>query len=103
MRVAALEAERDEIEVAIAEVVPPAVEFHPNAANAYRDKIRNLKQALAESDQDSRVAAHEAIREIVEKVVVYPRGRYKPVQIDIYGLTRRPAQDFREGGRTPRV
>ncbi|WP_024342654.1 hypothetical protein [Bradyrhizobium japonicum] len=59
--------------------------FTPNAANAYRNKIRNLKQALAESDEDSRVAAHEAIREIVEKVVIHPRGRYKPVQIDIYG------------------
>ncbi|WP_321176614.1 hypothetical protein [Bradyrhizobium sp. USDA 3256] len=84
-RLAALEAERDEIEAAIADVVPPAVEFHPNAANAYRDKIRDLKQALAESDEDSRLAAHEAIREIVEKVVVHPRGRYQPVQIDIYG------------------
>jgi DNA invertase Pin-like site-specific DNA recombinase len=84
-RLAALEAERDQIEADIAEVVPPAVEFHANAANAYRDKVRNLKKALAESDEDSRAAAHEAIREIVEKVVVHPRGRYKPVQIEIYG------------------
>lgn len=84
-RLAALEAERDEIEAEIAAVAPPAVEFHPNAANAYRDKVRNLKRALAESDEDSRLAAHEAIREIVEKVVVHPRGAYKPVEIDIYG------------------
>ncbi|MGY3484438.1 hypothetical protein ACVW1C_002321 [Bradyrhizobium sp. USDA 4011] len=84
-RLAALEAERDEIEAAIADVVPPAVEFHPNAANAYRDKIQNLKKALSESDEDSRLAANEAIREIVEKVVVHPRGRYKPVRIEIYG------------------
>jgi site-specific DNA recombinase len=55
---AALEAERDEIEAAIADVAPPAVEFHPNAANAYRDKARGLKKALAESDEDSRTAAH---------------------------------------------
>jgi hypothetical protein len=84
-RLTALEAQRDEVEAAIAEVVPPAVEFHPNAANAYRDQIRNLKKALADSDEDSRLAAHEAIREIVEKVVLHPRGRYKPVQVDIYG------------------
>jgi hypothetical protein len=31
------------------------VEFHPNAANAYRDRIRDLKKALAESDEDSRL------------------------------------------------
>ncbi len=84
-RLTSLEAQRDEIEAAIAEVIPPAVEFHPNAANAYRDQIRNLKKALAESDEDSRLAAHEAIREIVEKVVLHPQGRYKPVRIDIYG------------------
>jgi hypothetical protein len=66
-RLAVLEAERDEIEAEIAAVASPAVEFHPNAANAYREKVRNLKRALAESDEDSRVAAHEAIREIVEE------------------------------------
>ncbi len=84
-RLAALEAERDEIEIEIAAVAPPTVEFHPNAANAYRDKVRNLKRALAESDEDSRAAANEAIREIVEKVVIHPRGAYKPVEIEIYG------------------
>ena len=67
-----------------ASVAPPAVVFHPNAANAYRDKVRNLKRALA-SDEDSRVATHEAIREIVEKVVIHSRGAYKPVEIEIYG------------------
>jgi site-specific DNA recombinase len=64
---------------------PPAVEFHPNAANAYRDKVRDLKKALAETDEDSRAAAHEAIREIVEKVVIHPQGPYKPVEIEIHG------------------
>lgn len=84
-RLAALEAERDEIEAAIANVVPTVVEFHPNAANAYRDKVRDLKKALAEADEDSRAAANEAVREIVEKVVVHPQGRYKPVEIEIHG------------------
>jgi site-specific DNA recombinase len=84
-RLAALEAERDEIEAAIADVVPPTVEFHPNVANAFRDKVRDLKKALAESDGDNRAAAHEAIREIVEKVVIHPQGPYKPVEIEIYG------------------
>jgi hypothetical protein len=84
-RLAALETQRDEIEAVIADIVPPAVEFHPNAANAYRDKVRDLKKALAETDEDSRAAAHEAIREIVEKVVIHPQGPYKPVEIEIHG------------------
>lgn len=84
-RLSALEAERDEIEAAIADVAPPVVEFHPNAAHAYREKVRDLKNALAGSDEDSRAAAHEAIREIVEKVVIHPRGPYKPLEIETYG------------------
>lgn len=44
-----------------------------------------MKKVLAESDEDSRVAAHEAIREIVEKVVIHPHGPYKPVEVEIYG------------------
>jgi site-specific DNA recombinase len=44
-----------------------------------------LKKALAASDEDSRAAANEAIREIVEKVVVHPQGPYKPVRVEIYG------------------
>lgn len=80
-----MEAERDGLEADIADIIPPTVEFHPNAGDAYRDKVRDLKKTLADSDEDSRAAAHEAIREIVEKVVVHPRGRYKPVEIEIHG------------------
>lgn len=40
---------------------------------------------LQETDEDSRLAAFGAIREIVEKVVVRPRGPYKPVDIEIHG------------------
>ncbi|MGY3355096.1 hypothetical protein ACVWZK_001759 [Bradyrhizobium sp. GM0.4] len=66
-------------------MAPPTIEFHPNAADAYREKVRDLKQTLAASDEDSRLAAHEALREIVEKIVIHPQGRYKPVRIDFYG------------------
>lgn len=84
-RLAALEAERDQTEADIANIIPPAVEFHPNAAHAYRDKVRDLKKTLAASDDDSRLAAHEVIREIVEKIVVHPGKPYRPVEIEIYG------------------
>jgi site-specific DNA recombinase len=33
-RLTAMEAERDQIEATIADIVPPTAEFHPNAANA---------------------------------------------------------------------
>jgi site-specific DNA recombinase len=84
-RLAKLEVERDEIEGLITAVAPPIVEFHPNAGNAYRDKVRNLKKALAEADADNRAAASDCIRQIVEKVVIHPSGPYKPVRIEIHG------------------
>jgi site-specific DNA recombinase len=84
-RLAALEAERDQLEADIADIVPPTVEFHPNAAHAYRDKVRDLKRTLASADEDSRLTAHRTIREIVEKIVIHPRERCKAVEIDIYG------------------
>ncbi|SCB55100.1 Recombinase zinc beta ribbon domain-containing protein [Bradyrhizobium shewense] len=105
-RLASLEMERDEIEGAIAEAAPPAVELHPNAGSAYRDQMRNLKKALAESDEDSRAAANEAIREIVEKVVIHPSGPYKPVRTEIYGqlaallrISERAAEPLESRGR----
>jgi site-specific DNA recombinase len=84
-RLAALEAERDEIERERTAVGAEPIEFHPNAANAYRQKIKSLKATLAKADDDSRDAAFQTIREIVEKIVIHPRGPYKPVEIEIHG------------------
>jgi site-specific DNA recombinase len=84
-RLTKLEAERDEIEAMIAAAAPPVVEFHPKAGDAYRDKVRDLKKALAEADEDNRAAANDCIRQIVEKVVIHPKEAYKPVEIEIHG------------------
>jgi hypothetical protein len=59
--------------------------------------VHDLKKALAEADEDSHAAAREAIRKIVEKVVIHPRGQYKSVEIETCGRSP-PAQHFREGG-----
>ena len=61
------------------------VEFHPNAANVYRDKIRSLKDWLSEASEDSRQAAFAGIRQVVEKIVIHPRGKYRPPQLEIFG------------------
>jgi site-specific DNA recombinase len=84
-RLAALEAERDEIEKEKGAVGADPVEFHPNAANAYRSKIRSLKAWLAASGDDARQAAFAGIREIIEKVTIHPHGRGEPVGIEIDG------------------
>nr|WP_244547196.1 recombinase family protein [Bradyrhizobium sp. Gha] len=84
-RLAALEAERDEIERERATVGADPVEFHPNAADAYRLKIRSLKKWLAGTGDEARQAAFAGIREIVEKVTIHPRGPGEPVGIEIDG------------------
>lgn len=84
-RLAALEAERDEIEREKRAVGAEPVEFHPNAANAYRLKIKSLKKWLAGVGDEARQAAFAGIREIVEKVVIHPRRPGEPVGIEIYG------------------
>jgi site-specific DNA recombinase len=84
-RLVALEAERDDIEREKAGIGAELVEFHPNAANAYRLKIKSLKKWLASSGDEARQAAFAGIREIIEKVTIYPREPGEPVGIEIDG------------------
>ena len=47
--------------------------------------MKDLKAALNAADQESRIMAYEAIRELIDEVVIRPHRPYKPVEIDIYG------------------
>ena len=73
-RLADLEIERDVIETTIKETAPPPIALRPDATETYREKVKDLKAALNAADQESRIMAYEAIREL-----------NKPVEIDIYG------------------
>jgi site-specific DNA recombinase len=84
-RLTELEAERDAIEAEIAGLTVPAVTFHPKAGDVFRDKVRDLKAALAAADEESRATAFTHIREIVEMIVIHPRGNKKPADIEIHG------------------
>lgn len=86
-RMTELEAERTSIEATLGDVhQQPPVQFHPKAAERYREKVRDLKQALAHAaDPENREAAIAGIRDLVEKIVIHPTGPYKPVDIEIHG------------------
>ena len=84
-RLAELEDEREHVERERAIISVDPVEFHPNAASAYRDKIRSLRRTLAEAGDESRQAAFQGIREIVEKIIIHPRAPYEPVELEIFG------------------
>ena len=46
---------------------------------------KSIKRTLAEAGEESRQAAFQGIRAIVEKIVVHPGGRYEPVKLQIFG------------------
>jgi site-specific DNA recombinase len=84
-RLADLERERDAIEATIKEAAPPPIALRPDAIRSYREKVKDLKAALNAADEENRTMAYEAIRELIDQVVIRPDGAYKPVEIDIYG------------------
>ena len=93
-----LEDQQDEIEAALGNLEPPpTIELHPNVGEVYRRKIRDLKAALDQADDDSRAEAYRAIRELVEKVVIRPSGPRRPVQIEIRGQLATLLRASKEG------
>jgi site-specific DNA recombinase len=84
-RLADLERERDVIEATIKEAAPPPIALRPDAIQSYREKVKDLKAALSAADEENRTMAYEAIRELIDQVVIRSDGAYKPVEIDIYG------------------
>lgn len=84
-RLASLEAERETIEDELAALTKSPVVFHPNAGEIYRTRIGELKRQLAEADEENRAAAIESIRSLVEKIVLHPRGKHQPVDLEIHG------------------
>jgi site-specific DNA recombinase len=81
-----LEKRQEALEAELVDVAPPLIELHPNVGDIYRKKVRDLKAYLAATDDDNRADAYRAIRELIEKVVIIPKGgAYKGCDIEIYG------------------
>jgi hypothetical protein len=78
------ETKQEKIEAEIAEVRAPVVDFHPKTADIYRQRAADLKATLTSASAERREDAVRAIRELVEKIVIYRRGSYKPVDIEIH-------------------
>ena len=76
-----LEAREDEIKVKLAASPEPKVYLAPNMAAIYRERIEGLHQALAVGGE--RDQAHEAVRGLIEKVVLTPVEGV--LRIDLHG------------------
>jgi hypothetical protein len=58
--------------------------------------VADLKAALASADAENRADAFQAIRDMVEAVLIHPTAPYRPVEIEIKGrvaaLLQRPEE-----------
>jgi len=69
-----LEQRRTELEVAIAntETEPALPALHPHMAEVFRRKTEDLASALEHQDQDQRASARQALRGLIDQIVIPP-------------------------------
>ena len=68
----ALYARKKDLERSLAEAVEPPPLLHPEMASFYRDQVAQLHEALHDDSEPSRLRASEAIRSLVDKIVLTP-------------------------------
>ncbi len=78
-----LERQKDQIEARLAKAPPPMPRIHPNVGKIYRAKIQRLEDALS-SPNDAREAA-EAMRGLIEKIVLIPGAKRGEVKAELHG------------------
>ena len=82
-RLRELEARQDEIAERLAAVPTDIPDIHPNIAGVYRRKVERLAEALA--DPRDRDEAAEAIRGLIERIVLTPGERRGEMDAALHG------------------
>ena len=78
-----LEARKDDLERALAKAAEPPPLLHPSLADAYHAEIADLYAALNDPSEPARLRAADAIRSLVDCIVLTPVGG--EVTIDVHG------------------
>jgi hypothetical protein len=79
-----LEARKKDLQQTLAEAVEPPPLLHPEMASFYRDQVAQLHEALHDEAEPARLRAAEAIRSLVDKIVLTPSADGE-MTIDVYG------------------
>ncbi|WP_035026326.1 recombinase family protein [Gemmobacter nectariphilus] len=81
----ALDARRKELEaqIAQADAAPAPVRLHPKMSETYRERVAALIQGLA--DREGMEEAREAIRGLIEKIVLTPRAEGPGLTVELHG------------------
>jgi site-specific DNA recombinase len=79
-------ARREQLEAQLAATEEPPPLLHPEMAKIYRTKVRELAKALQEPE--SRSEATEALRGLLDAIVLTPNASGETLQIDLRGVWR---------------
>jgi hypothetical protein len=81
----AASAERDAVRAELEDLeASRVVTMHPRLAGAYRKRIAELSSAL-EGPTELRAEAKQALRGLVEQIVVYPKAEGRGVELELHG------------------
>ncbi|MEO5337223.1 MAG: recombinase family protein [Magnetospirillum sp. WYHS-4] len=82
-RLEELEHRREMLQADLNAADEPLPALHPNAADLYRRRVAELESALA--DPETMGAAREALRELIEAIIVHPGEKRGEVRIELFG------------------
>jgi site-specific DNA recombinase len=84
-RLKELEAEKASIVAEQASRIPDVIELHPGIADRYRKIVRDLRASLADRPHEHKFEVIAAIRDLVEKIVIYPHNDPHGRDIELVG------------------
>jgi DNA invertase Pin-like site-specific DNA recombinase len=82
-RLTELEAKQDELSARLSEAPADLPDIHPNIGDIYRRRIERLTAALAHPDDA--VEAADAIREVIDRIVITPGEKRGALQVTLHG------------------
>lgn len=82
-RLTELEARQDDLNACLSQVPVDIPDIHPNIGDIYRRRIERLSDALGHPD-DAREAA-EALREVIDRIVIRPGEKRGDLNIALHG------------------
>ena len=80
-----LEGRQKELKAFLAETEDPPPLLHPNMAHHYRAQVDDLYAALQEDSEARRMAATDALRSLVQEIVLTPDPASGELQIEVRG------------------
>lgn len=82
-RLTELEAKQDELRNRLAQAPATTLDSHPNISETYRRRIERLTEAL--SHPDDALEAADAIREVIDRIVITPGSKRGETHITLQG------------------